>query len=144
MKAAWIVLAAVTLSASVAVANGPAAPRSPGWLGLGYHFHVTNGSAGRTIWLFVQQVAPGGPAQQAGLQQQDVITAIDGRALWFRNEFDALDFFAGVNVGQRMILTVRRGRSVRSIAVMAGKPPIDLAERRRLNEAIAKAQQDHH
>jgi S1-C subfamily serine protease len=144
MKTASILFAAAAFLASIAGANGPAAHRSPGWLGIGYHFNVTPGPAGRTVWLFVQQVAPGGPAQRAGLQRQDVITAIDGRALWFRNQIDALDFFGGVNVGQKVVLTVRRGRSVRNVPVMAGKPPVDLAERRRLNEAIAKAEQDQH
>jgi S1-C subfamily serine protease len=72
---------------AVFVAARPA-PR-PGWLGVGYTFHRA-AEKGKPSWLHVQRLAPGGPAELAGLRAGDVVTAIDGRPLAFRNDADAL------------------------------------------------------
>ncbi|MEO6260730.1 MAG: PDZ domain-containing protein [Thermoanaerobaculia bacterium] len=118
--------------AAMAVAH----PQS-GWLGIGFTFNVTKAPSGRTVWLFVQQLAPGGPADRAGLRPQDVITAINGRPLWFSQGAEALRYFSEVRLGDRIALKVKRSSSTFTITVVAGKVPPDIAERRRMNEAMA-------
>lgn len=68
------------------------AEERPGWLGLGFTYHRN----ATEQWLVVQIIAPKGPADRAGLQLRDVITAIDGRELSFRNDHELLTFLAGV------------------------------------------------
>ena|ERR1041385_8224575 len=131
----------VVLAVLVTLTAATTPPRPPGWLGLGYTYHVTNAPAGRIVWLFVQQTAPGGPAERAGLKPQDVITAINGRPLWFSNDVDALNFFGGVKLGQTFVMQVKRGKTLRNVSVTAGKVPPDIARLRKMNQAIAKARQ---
>jgi S1-C subfamily serine protease len=126
------------LLAAMAVAH----PQS-GWLGIGFTYNVSNAPSGRMVWLFVQQLAPGGPAERAGLKPQDVITAINGRLLWFNQEAEALRYFSEVRSGDRVALKVKRGSSTFTITVVAGNVPPDIAERRRMNEARAKSRGAH-
>jgi len=86
------------------------APR-PGWLGVGYTFHHAT-EKGKPNWLHVQRLAPGGPAELAGLRVGDVVTAIDGKPLTFRDDGDALAYFRHIRpaVALRFLVT-RRGSS---------------------------------
>jgi S1-C subfamily serine protease len=114
-------------------------PPAPGWLGLGYTYNVTGTPAVRVVWLFVRQIAFGGPADRAGLKVHDVITAINGKNITFRDELETLNFFTGVQQGQRVQLRIRRGISESTITIIAGAPPLGMAERRRINTAVASA-----
>ena len=129
-----------TLAASSILAAGAASPAPPGWLGLGYTYNATNTSTGRMVWLFIRQTAHGGPADRAGLKPQDVITAINGKSLSFRDELEALHFFSGIRQGQRVQLKISRGRTVQIVTVVAAALPPGMAEQRRFNEELAKAQ----
>jgi S1-C subfamily serine protease len=140
MKYAFILLAALTASSAMAGTPGAAPVPASGWLGLGYTYNATNTSTGRMVWLFVRQIAPGGPADRAGLKTQDVITAINGKKITFKDELDTLNFFSGIHQGDRVQLKVSRGKTVQTLNIVAGPLPSDMVKRRRLNEEVAKSQ----
>lgn len=132
------------LLVALALAARALAAAPPGWFGIGYTFNVTDGAKARIVWLFVQQIAPGGPADRAGVRPQDVITAINGKQLWFTGAGDAVKFFSGIREGQTIIFDVRRGTTARKVKIVAGKVPPDIAERRRNNERLVKAAERGH
>ncbi len=69
----------------------------------------------------ISSVTPNSPAASAGLQQNDVVTAIDGKAINSTEQFIAtVDNFAP---GQKVTLTVKRGGSTRNVAVTLGTRP---------------------
>ena len=138
MKYALTLLA--TLAASSILAAGVASPAPPGWLGLGYTYNSPNTSPGPMVWLFIRHIAHGGPAERAGIKTQDVITAINGRTLSFRAELETLNFFSGIRQGQRVQLKISRGRTVQIVTIVAVALPAGMAERRRINEQLARAQ----
>ena len=114
-------------------------PARPGWLGLGFSYHLANESSSHN-WLFVERLAPGGPAERAGLKPQDVITAIDGKALKFENDQAAIAFFGSMKPGQVLVVTVTRSSGVRKIRLTA-EPMSDAAYALWLqNREIAKRQ----
>jgi S1-C subfamily serine protease len=129
-----------TFAASSILAAGVASPAPPGWLGLGYTYNATNTSPGRMVWLFIRQIAHGGPAERAGLKPQDVITAINGKPLSFRDELETVNFFSGIRQGQRVQLKISRGRSVQIVTIVAVALPPGMAEQRRIDEQLARAQ----
>jgi C-terminal processing protease CtpA/Prc len=83
-------------------ANTP--PPKAAWLGLGYGLHRNSDG----IWLRVIGVEPDGPAERAGLRAQDVITAIDGQPVTFRDHLDAMRFFMKLIPQQKVRFTVVR------------------------------------
>lgn len=65
----------------------------------------------------VANVAPGGPAAEAGFQSNDLITAIDGRRIEDANEMIRI---ISLNAGEPLVFTVERGeRLVQLIATPA-------------------------
>lgn len=79
----------LTILASLTAATpGP----SPGWLALGYTYNSSGTARAPVIWLFVRDVPPGGPAARAGVRPHDVITAINGRRIAFKNDIESLIF----------------------------------------------------
>ena len=58
-----------------------------------------------TAGLFVAHIAPGSPAQQAGVHVGDTIVGLDGTAIQSTKEF--LDLLTG-KVGRRVQLEMRR------------------------------------
>jgi S1-C subfamily serine protease len=123
------------------LASLPAATprRSPGWLALGYTYNSSGTAQAPVIWLFVRDVLPGGPAARAGVQPHDVITAINGHRLTFKNDIESLNFFAAMHAGDRVTLGIRRGARTLAITVVATQAPPDIARRREVNQALAKA-----
>ena len=111
----------VALLMIVATLSAVAADRPrPGWLGMGVAYHAPAQSKGGIAgWIYVMQLAPGGPALAAGVRPQDVITAIDGRPLRFADETAMLASLASVRPNQRLTFDVRRGASTLRIAVTA-------------------------
>jgi putative serine protease PepD len=84
---------------------------------LGVSTATTNTVAG----ALVQQVAPGGPADDAGLRAGDVVTAIDGAAV--TGPSDLVSAIADHAPGATVALTVRRGSSTRRLTVTFGTQP---------------------
>jgi len=112
-----------------------AAPRArPGWLGLGFTAHRND----REQWLVVRIVIPGGPAEQAGLRVDDVITRIDGKPLAFRDNVDLLEYLGRIAPRQRVTFTISsRGRST-TREVVAIEMTDAYYERWRLNLDLAR------
>ncbi len=124
----WIVTILICASAE------GAAPR-PGWLGFGFSVH----HRGRATWLYVRAVGPGGPAEKAGLMAQDVITSIDGRAVSFRNDVEAVTFFHQILAGQKVRLQVSQRQHRRTMVIAAVPLPPHLEAQRKRNLELATA-----
>jgi serine protease Do len=73
---------------------------------------------GGTQGIFVQQVEPGGPAEKAGLQAGDIITALDGKPITRWEEL--MDHVADAAVGQPMRVTVLRNGKTEDFKVVIG------------------------
>ena len=71
--------------------------------------------------VLVAEVYPGGAADRAGLQPQDIILSVDGQVV---NDPSALDFaFATHSVGGSIQLQARHGKEVRSLTLRAEPAP---------------------
>lgn len=69
----------------------------------------------------ISSVQPGSPASSAGIQQGDVVTAIDGRPISSTEQFIAIvDTYAP---GQKITLTVKRGGSSQQLKLTLGTRP---------------------
>jgi serine protease Do len=80
------------------------------------------GNGGPTVeGALVQNVAPGSPADQAGVRQGDVITAANGRTI--TGEDDLLVALANSKPGQSMTLTLNRNGSTLTAHVQLGELP---------------------
>ena len=95
------------------------------WLGI--TIQEMNEEAARSLGVtetkgvFVSQVAPGGPAQEAGLQMGDVIVELDGEDVR-----DADDFISRIRtgeIGSTVALEVKRGGATENINVRLGEMP---------------------
>lgn len=108
MSAALLVIALLSNTSSAAC---------PGWLGLGFLYHPP--ARTHDGWIYVQRLAPGGPAERAGLFPGDVITAIDGQPIRYADERSLLQRLSRISGGTVVHLTFRRGIQGGSIAVTA-------------------------
>jgi S1-C subfamily serine protease len=90
-------------------------PERPGYFG----FALTLHSDSTTQWMFVHDVTAGSPAARAGLAKNDVIVAIDGKPLHFRDDADFLDFIARTRPGDRLRLSVIHDNKRRTVVVTA-------------------------
>jgi S1-C subfamily serine protease len=80
------------------------------------------GNGGPTVeGALVQNVAPGSPADQAGVQQGDVITAANGQPI--TGEDDVLVALAHGKPGQTMTLQLNRNGSTLTVHVHLGELP---------------------
>ncbi len=68
--------------------------------------------------IFVQKVEPGGPAEKAGLQDGDIITALDGKPVSHGDEL--MDHVADAAVGETMKITVLRNGKTDNFNVVIG------------------------
>jgi hypothetical protein len=60
----------------------------PGWLGLGFRYQPpAHGHADG--WIYVQRLAPAGPAERGGLLAGDVIISIDGYPICYVDELSS-------------------------------------------------------
>jgi Periplasmic protease len=91
----------------------------PGWLGLGFryqppaHGHIDG-------WMYVQRLAPGGPAERGGLVAGDVITAIDGQPIRYLDDLSLLQRLSRIVGGQIVHVTIRRVTRATTANVTAG------------------------
>lgn len=106
------------LATSLALVAAPPSVERPGWLGLGYTYHLA-AETSHPNWLYVQRLAPDGPAERGGLHTQDVITAIDGKPLRFASDREVMDFFAKFRPGQTVTFTVVRPSGKQRLRVVA-------------------------
>jgi S1-C subfamily serine protease len=102
----------------VALLANTSAAGCPGWLGLGFLYHLptrthTDG------WIYVQRLAPRGPAERAGLFPGDVITAIDGHPIRYVDELSLLQRLSRISGGAVVRLTFRRGIQTGAASVTA-------------------------
>ncbi len=71
--------------------------------------------------VLIAEVYPGGAADRAGLQPQDIIVSVDGQAV---NDPNSLDFaIATRSVGDAVRLEVRHGKAVRTVTLRAEAAP---------------------
>lgn len=75
----------------------------------------------QTEGIVIANVAPGSPAQKAGLQQYDIITKIDGNALKTDSAFEQTLF--SHKPGDVLTLTVIRNTTTQSIKITLGNRP---------------------
>jgi S1-C subfamily serine protease len=106
----------------------------PGYFG----FALTLHSDATSQWMIVQDVTPGGAAARAGLAPMDVITAIDGKPLHFRDDADFLDFIGRTRPGDRLRFTVMRKQRKKTIVVKADTMPDAVYEAWQVMLEIAK------
>jgi S1-C subfamily serine protease len=120
-------------------------PPRPGWLGMGINYHppVVNAS-GSTGWIFVQQLAPDGPASASGVRSQDVIAKIDGKPLRFADAAGLMEWLAAIKPGQRLTLDIRRGAETVRLRVMAISMPDAMYQLWKQSMAVAARQPPHH
>lgn len=105
----------------------------PGYLGFSFTMH----SDSTAQWLIVRLVVPDGPAARAGLASMDIITAIDGKPLRFRDDLELLDFLARVRTGQRLRLSVVHKQKKETRTIKAGVMTDEALERWQLNHELA-------
>jgi S1-C subfamily serine protease len=102
----------------IALLSNTSSAACPGWLGLGFLYHPPT-RAHVDGWIYVQRLAPGGPAERAGLFPGDVITAIDGQAIRYADELSLLQRLSRISGGTVVHVTFRRGIRGGSVAVTA-------------------------
>jgi putative serine protease PepD len=123
--AVLVLVLAVASAAAFAIgafgAGSPPASRVTGgfslpqpWLGL----TTTRSPGGGAL---VTDVALGGPADQAGLQRGDVITAIDGQAVTRPAEFTGV--VDSQPVGAEVLLQVDHGGALETVGVIVAARP---------------------
>src|SRR3954454_8978641 len=87
----------------------------PGWLGLGFRYQPPT-PGHEQGWIYVQRLAPGGPAERAGVMPGDVITAIEGQPIRYADDVSLLQRLSRIVSGTPVHMTIRRG--VRSVAAV--------------------------
>lgn len=70
----------------------------------------------------IQSVNPGGPADEAGLRQQDVIVEVEGRSVGYSNQLQQR--IAEFHPGDRVTITVYRDGERREFEARLGEAPI--------------------
>jgi C-terminal processing protease CtpA/Prc len=136
MRRNTVAFLAIGIAAMAMAAETPGAAR-PGWLGFGYSVH----RQATRQWLHVVRLAPGSPADKAGLHVLDVITEANGAPFRFSSDRDALAFFKRFKPGERVILTVVQKGTKKRIAVTAVPMPDSYYALWLRNESLANEKQ---
>src|SRR3954453_634329 len=110
-------------------------PARPGWLGLG----LTPHRSGNESWVTVQVIAPGGPAERAGLHVGDVVTHIDDQPFRFRTDLEMLERLAKIHPRKRVQIQAERVQQKMTFSVIAGRMSDDAYERWLGNLEYARA-----
>ena len=106
----------------------------PGYFGFSFTFHKDPGNE----WLIVRGIAPGGPAARGGLAPQDVITAINGKPLRFRDELECFDFLSRFKPGQHVRFSVIHNQKPTTCVIETGIMSDDAYERWQSSLEMAK------
>jgi serine protease Do len=94
----------------------------------------------RGLGMRVRSVYPSSPAEDAGLEEGDVVVSLNGRPVESREDFDTL--LAAVAPGSPVALEVRRGEQTKSVTMNAARTPEDLGLevlRREIGISVAQA-----
>ena len=108
--------------------GGGTPPETPGWLGFGYTYQQGEEPEGRETFLAVQGVLPKSPAERAGLEKSDHVTAIDGQPVSRFTPASVLDFFIALEPGQHVRLEVARGGDRLELQLEAAALPDELRQ----------------
>jgi len=87
----------------------------------GYLGAVLDDREDRGRGVRVLRVNPGGPAEKAGVEKGDLITALSG--IRVRQLSEAIDIFDQMRPGTEVTLFIRRGDATRTIDVTLGRRP---------------------
>jgi serine protease Do len=99
-----------------------------GWIGLEIAEPAARtGSWRRQPGVPVRRVAPGGPGDQAGLKQGDVIERVNGQPI--RNFLNWEMALLDLGIGDTLRVAVHRGSEIQELAVGAVEPPSETAAR---------------
>lgn len=88
----------------------------------GLDFRWMDGAA-QQKFLYVERVAPNGPAARAGLCPGDQITHIAGVPVDFGDELDFLIFIRDRKPNERLVMKITRGRTQVDAVVILGTLP---------------------
>jgi S1-C subfamily serine protease len=92
----------------------------------------------------VRSIYPDSPAEKAGLEEGDVVTAVDGRPVESREDFET--FLTSTGPGRKVELTVKRkGKDTAAATLTTGRPPEDLGLevlRREVGLSVVEARGD--
>jgi S1-C subfamily serine protease len=91
------------------------------YVGVSLNAQVHGGAAISTSSQSNQPIAPGGPADKAGLQPGDLITAVNGKKISSVNEF--VGTIATFSPGDTVTLTVKRGGQTKSVKLTLAAQP---------------------
>lgn len=113
----WFVVA---LALAAAGATAQEAPR--GWIGFRF-CHYEPPSEGESGWIEVSEIAPGSPAEAAGLAPGDLIVELDGEAPPWRAAAEVAEFLRSQEAGTELAFTVRRGVERLQLEITVAEPP---------------------
>jgi S1-C subfamily serine protease len=113
----------------------------PVWIGLRGATLTSdkNRASARGVGVRIRSVYPGSPAEQAGLEEGDLITAVDGRPVETREDFDTT--LTSTGPGKTLALDVRRNGKTRTLTVKTTRAPDDIGLevlRRELGVSLGK------
>jgi S1-C subfamily serine protease len=108
--------------AFVAAAEGTKKP----WLEIGM---VLRTQPGGERFLFVAHAPEELPAYRAGVRRGDLITAINGKRVSFRDDLDVLEFTTGLRVGSTVTFHIVREGKERDLRVRVGELPREYEQR---------------
>jgi photosystem II stability/assembly factor-like uncharacterized protein len=94
---------------------GTGRPPSAAWLGVGEE-NISGG-------VKIAHLVPNGPAAKAGLKEGDVLKSIDKKELHSRR--DLIDLLVGHKDGDKLVLSVERGKEAKDIPVTLERRPED-------------------
>ena len=118
---AMLSLAVLATGAFGSHAQAPPAPTADNGV-VGIAIGLTADRVGAPARLVVEHVLPGGPAQAAGVQRGDKITAIDGRSVAGKTLRDIVHMVRG-KVGSPVTLTMSRKGEKHDVTLNRVTPP---------------------
>jgi serine protease Do len=98
-----------------------------GWIGVEIATPVRSGSWRRQVGVPIQRIAPGGPAERAGLKPEDIIDRVDGQRI--RNFLNWEKALLDLGVGDTLRITLHRGTQSAAVPLVASDVPSEAAER---------------
>jgi serine protease Do len=97
----------------------------PAWIGVrGRTATSKYAGAGKPMGFRVTSVEPSSPASAAGIPRNALVTAVNGRPVESKNDFDTALSTAGP--GATLSLTLKDGNATRKVSVRASEPPSSL------------------
>jgi S1-C subfamily serine protease len=109
------ILLVMLVAATAAAAPNP-------WVGMGLKLR-NDASGGK--FLYVVAAPKDAPAYKAGIREGDLITAIDGKPIRFRDDLEVLEFSAALRPGKVLKLRLIRGGKPRELKVRVGELPAE-------------------